>query len=160
MPYNYNSYHNEYVAAKMEHEFPNNFKQFCHPALKWDTDVVFGFTVGEGGEQRCPHQPYPITFQIVVIWMQSIALHRTTCMCAAIETGRVEGVSPLIKEWWTLVCSHLPEPWAKFQNFAACADDLTLSLVFTVSYHLMGRRILLKWWFNSISFTFTTRRRL
>lgn len=83
MPYNYNWYHNEYVTSNMEHEFPNNFKQFCHRALKWDIDVVSGFKVGEGGSRRCPHQPYPITFQIVVIWMQSTALHWTTCMCAA-----------------------------------------------------------------------------
>lgn len=147
MPYNCNSYHNEYVTTKMEHEFPN-FKQFCHRELKWDIDVVSGFTVGEGGEQTLPPSTLPHYFP------DSGDLDAIYCTPLNYLSG---GVSPLIKEWWTSVSSHLPGPWTKFQNFAACADDLSLSLLFTVSYHLMGR-ILLKWWFNSISFTCTTRR--
>lgn len=78
--YNRNSHRSGHVTTKTEHEFPNNFKQSCHRALEWDIDAVSGFTVGEGegGSRLCPHQPYPITFQIVVIWMQSTALHWTT----------------------------------------------------------------------------------
>lgn len=114
-------------TTNMEHEFPNNFKQFCHRALKWDIDVVSGFTVGEGGQQTLtpsalPHY-FPDSGDLDAIYCTPLNyLH----VC-----GRGGGgfVSPLIKEWWTSVCSHLPGPWTKFLNFAASADDLTHCLI-------------------------------
>lgn len=124
--YNRNSYCSGHVTTKTEHEFPNNFKQSCHRALEWDIDAVSGFTVGEGegGEQTLAPSTLPHYFP------DSGDLDAIYCTPLNYLSG---GVSPLIKEWWTSVCSHLPGPWTKFQNFAACADDLTLSLLVTVS---------------------------
>lgn len=44
-------------------------------------EILMWCLVLEGWSRRCPQQPYPITFQIVVIWMQSTALSCTVCMC-------------------------------------------------------------------------------
>lgn len=48
------------------------------------SEILMWCLVFKGWSGRCPQQRYPITFQIVVIWMQSTALHCTICVCVCV----------------------------------------------------------------------------